>query len=334
MSALLLILVTALLAGLLTGQVRRYALAHAVIDTPNARSSHRIPTPRGGGLAIVLAFFAALGVLWLNGQLADPLALALLGSGGLVALIGFIDDHRPLPARWRLLVHFVAAGWALLCLREQLPWPTATALAILVVTGWLLYLVWLLNLYNFMDGIDGLAGIEALCVGTGAALLHLLAGDTASMLPPALLAAAASGFLYWNFPPARIFMGDVGSGFVGIMLAILSLQALSIRPELGWVWLILLGVFIVDASLTLLRRLLRGEAVQRAHRRHAYQFAARHYRSHRAVSLVVAAINLGWLLPIASLVTLGQLNGMTGLLLAYLPLCLLALRFKAGAAHE
>lgn len=334
MKSALAILLTALAASVLTAVLRRYALARALLDHPNVRSSHSVATPRGGGLAIVLAFFAALGWLWAEGQLSTSWALALLGGGGLTATIGFIDDHHPLPARWRLLVHFAAAAWILLLLAADLPWPASATGRYVLLAIAALYLVWLLNLYNFMDGIDGLAGIEAVCAGVGASLVLATTGAGAHALPPLLLAAAAAGFLWWNFPPARIFMGDVGSGFVGLVLATLSLQAASLAPRLGWAWLILLGVFIVDASFTLLRRLLRGERVHQAHRRHAYQFAARRHRSHRAVSLTVAAINLGWLLPLAWLVAAERLSGPLGLGIAWLPLLALAVHYKAGAASE
>src|SRR5690606_17291136 len=192
-----------------------------------------------------------------------------------------------------------------------------------------LYLVWLLNLYNFMDGIDGIASVEAICVALGGALVYLLSVSASGVaasggwLPPVLLAAAVAGFLVWNFPPARIFMGDAGSGFIGIVLGVLSIQAAAMQPALLWCWLILLGVFVVDATQTLLRRLLRGEKVYEAHRSHAYQFAARACGRHLPVTLAVLALNVLWLLPVAVLVALGWLDGALGMLIAYAPLLLL-----------
>jgi len=148
-----------------------------------------------------------------------------------------------------------------------------------------------------------------------------------------MLAAAVLGFLLWNFPPARIFMGDAGSGFLGIVLGVLSLQAAWTNPLLLWAWLILLGVFIVDATLTLLRRLLRGEKVYEAHRSHAYQYASRRFGRHLPVTMAVAALNLVWLLPLAMLVAVGWLDGLLGVLVAYAPLVVLAWRFDAGRAE-
>ena len=188
----------------------------------------------------------------------------------------------------------------------------------------------MLNLYNFMDGIDGLASAEAICACSSAALIYWLLGYEELLWPPIYLALATAGFFYWNFPKARIFMGDAGSGFLGITLAIISLKAVSFSSTLLWVWLILLGVFIVDATFTLLRRLVRGEKVYEAHRSHAYQYASRTFNAHIPVTLCVILINLVWLAPIAWLVAFDRVDGAVGMLIAYVPLVALALKFKAG----
>lgn len=327
---------------LMTGALRRYALARSLMDIPNARSSHSVPTPRGGGVAIVVSFLLAVPLIANMGLVAWSLAWALLGAGTGIAVLGFLDDHGHIAARWRLLGHFMAAAWALFWLGGL---PSLSVFGFNVALGWLghglavVYLVWLLNLYNFMDGIDGIASVEAICVCVGGALLYVLLGFTGSLQPatwlmPMLLAVAVAGFLLWNFPPARIFMGDAGSGFLGITLGVLSLQAAWIAPQLFWSWLILLGVFIVDATYTLLRRLLRGDKVYEAHRSHAYQYASRQFSRHLPVTLVVGAINLLWLLPIALWVGCGGMDGLLGLLISYAPLSYLAFKFKAGALER
>ncbi|WP_431483854.1 MraY family glycosyltransferase [Pseudomonas solani] len=318
----------------MTGLMRRYALARRIMDVPNARSSHSVPTPRGGGLAIVLSFLAALPMLTLVLDLPWGATFALLGAGTSVALVGFLDDHGHIAARWRLLLHFGAAIWALFWLGGL---PPVQLFGVSLALGWIghvlaaFYLVWVLNLYNFMDGIDGIAGVEVITVCLGGALLYWLKGHADLAIFPLLLAAASAGFLYWNFPPAKIFMGDAGSGFLGITLGVLSLQAAAFDANWFWAWLILLGVFIVDATYTLLRRLLRGDKVYEAHRSHAYQFASRHFGRHLPVTLGVATINLVWLLPLALWVGVGGLDGLIGLLLAYAPLLGLAVKFRAGA---
>lgn len=319
-------LIAFIAAVLLTFLLRRYAIAASLLDIPNARSSHNLPTPRGGGVAIVLVFLLGLLLLWQTGQITTVDFWALFGAGGWVAAIGFMDDHQHIPAGWRLLAHFIGAAWALFWLGNL---PSLPLFGYSVSWGGLgtilaaFYLVWLLNLYNFMDGIDGLASLEAISVLLGGVLLS----NTPEL---ALLIAAVAGFLCWNFPPAKIFMGDAGSGFLGIILGIFSLQAMQTHAQLFWSWLILLGVFIVDATWTLARRLLQGEKIYEAHRSHTYQRASRHYGSHKTVSLTVTVINLCWLLPIALWVGLGDLNGFLGLVIAYTPLSYLAIHFQAG----
>lgn len=322
------------LALTLTGLLRRYALANSIIDIPNARSSHSLPTPRGGGVAIVVSFLLALPLLSIAGMAAWPYHWALVGSGLFIAALGFLDDHGHIAARWRLLGHFAGSIWALVCLGGL---PPLVMFGLSLDMGWIghalaaIYLVWMLNLYNFMDGIDGLASVEAVCVCLGGALLFVLTGHAAAAAVPLLLVCAVLGFLFWNFPPARIFMGDAGSGFLGIALGIMSLQAAWVAPQLFWSWVILLGVFVVDATFTLLRRLLRSDKVYEAHRSHAYQYASRQFGAHLPVTLSVGAINLLWLLPIAIWVGLEGIDGVYGVLIAYLPLVGLAVKFRAGA---
>ncbi|SDT46399.1 MraY family glycosyltransferase [Pseudomonas prosekii] len=316
-----------------TGALRKYALARSLIDVPNARSSHSVPTPRGGGVAIVLSFLIALPILAWTDAISWSMALALLGAGGWIAIIGFLDDHGHIAARWRLLAHFGGAIWALFWIGGMAP---INVFGHTFSLGWFgyvfgaFYLVWMLNLYNFMDGIDGLASIEAICACVGASLVYWLAGDASLAIAPLVMTVAVLGFLIWNFPPAKIFMGDAGSGFLGIVLAVLSLHAAWTDPLFLWAWLILLGVFIVDATFTLIRRLLRGDKVYEAHRSHGYQYASRKFRSHSAVTVAIAAINMLWLVPVAILVVMQYLDGAVGLLLAYLPLVLLAFKFHAG----
>ncbi|MCK9534484.1 MAG: glycosyltransferase family 4 protein [Pseudomonas sp.] len=338
MSDRLIVAVVFIAAFMLTWLLRRYALAGRLMDIPNERSSHSIPTPRGGGVAIVLIFLTVLLVMGSLQWLPWRFIIGIVGAGACVAVLGFLDDHGHIAVRWRLLGHFSSAAWALYWLGGLPPLLVFGYTFDLGVMGHVLaavYIVWLLNLYNFMDGIDGLASVEAICVGLGGAVLYLLLGaDSTLVRVPMLFAAAVAGFLCWNFPPARIFMGDVGSCFLGLVLAVLSLQAAWFKTELLWAWIILLGVFVVDATFTLLRRLVRGDKVYEAHCSHAYQYAARHYAAHSVVTLAVMLINLVWLLPMAVLVGLGYLDGLLGVIMAYLPLVLLAIKFKAGQLEK
>jgi len=337
LGAVILPVVALLSAYWLTGRIRAYAMTR-LVDVPNARSSHTVPTPRGGGLAIVVTILAALPILGISGALTWREAWGMFGAGALVALIGFADDHGHILRRWRLLAHFVAAASLVASIGGL---PPLSVFDLTLSAAWIryglavLYVVWLLNLSNFMDGIDGIASIEAITVSFGGALLYLLAAPgEVRWLSPLVLAGATLGFLVWNWPPARIFMGDVGSGFLGLMLAALSLEAGWVAPRLFWGWVILLGVFVVDATVTLIRRAARGDRFYEAHRSHAYQHAAARWGAHLPVTIAVGVVTLIWLLPLALVVSIGALNGGTGVVIAYAPLVCAALWLKAGKPHH
>jgi Fuc2NAc and GlcNAc transferase len=329
-----LLLAAALASFLLSRIVMRIAEERRLLDIPNARSSHTQPVPRGGGVAIVLTFMMSMAIATCYWTPDGKLLAAILGGGALVALIGLVDDFRDVSVGWRLAVHVLSALWALYWLggipEGLLP---AAPSALLQVLG-IVSIVSLINLYNFMDGIDGLASIETVTVCLGGVVLYTCSptGDMA-WIPPAMMLASTVGFLAWNYPPARIFLGDAGSGFLGFMMAIFCVHAAHLDSRLFWAWLILLGVFVVDSCVTLMRRALRRQPLRMAHRSHAYQFASRKYRGHAVVSLAVGAINLGWLLPMALLVAAGRVLPVPALLIAYIPLIALAFHFKAGAAE-
>lgn len=323
-----------ILTWIITGMKWRYSLSKGLLDIPNSRSSHTIPTPSGGGIGIVVSFFLAMAWLFTAKELPLEKFFAISLGGLLVALIGLIDDHKPIPAFWRLIVHFGAFGLAFYLLG---------AISSLTLgkdgsqIGWfgnfifLFGLVWLLNLFNFMDGIDGIAGIEGVCtLSCCAIILFLLNRFSAEYTPLIFLAVSCCGFLVWNWPPAKIFMGDVGSGFLGFSIGFFILQTTVDGVVCIWSWLILLGVFLVDASVTLLVRLLRFEKVYKAHCSHAYQQAARKYKSHKKVTITVLIINLMWLFPLATGAAFYPESGLMITIIAYTPLLVLTLKLKAG----
>ncbi len=309
------------LGWLFTGVCRSLALRLGILDVPGSRSAHAVPTPRGGGLAIVTVFLAASLAFHALGFL-DARVLRVLWLGGApIAAVGLWDDWRSLPVRWRLLVQVSAvAAAALWC-----QWVPAG------VWGWIgmLSWVWLVNLYNFMDGIDGLAAVEAVTVALGGAVIAGLGGDIHLAAWLLTLAAACGGFLLWNWPPARIFMGDVGSGFLGFVMGMLILGSDHTGTVNRWSWLILLAVFVTDASLTLTRRIFRGERWWQGHSNHAYQHLARRL-GHKQVTMLVGVINLAWLLPLAWLAARFPQWGWCIALAAYLPLGGGVLWFRAG----
>ena len=317
----------------LTGGARRFAVKAQLLDYPTARSSHSVPTPRGGGVAIVLTYTTLTGCLYVMGLVPGSFAVALLGSGLAVALVGFIDDHHSIPARWRFLAHTCSAAWTVYAIGGIPPVPI---FGVSVNLGWFglalaaIYIMWMVNLCNFMDGIDGLASIEAITVSLGGALCWWLATSTSYWFIPVAFAACTAGFLTWNYPPAKIFMGDSGSGFIGMVLALMSLWTAQQATQVFWCWFILLGGFMVDASTTVVRRVRRGDKFYEAHRSHAYQYASRKHCGHRPVSIAFGVINIVWLLPLAVAVAKGFVDGVATSIVAYLPLVWLAFRYKAG----
>ena len=318
---------------LITALVRLYLVRQGVLDIPNERSSHSIPVPRGGGISIVVVFLAAVAWLLNRHVIASSLGWAILGGGVAVAAIGFLDDHFQISKWVRLSIHFAAAGWALWWVDGTVPLRLGFSIISWDWVGWILALVgfvWLINLYNFMDGIDGLAGLEAVCAGGFGGLLLLREGLGSHAESAWVLAAASGGFLVWNWPPARIFMGDVGSGFLGFVLGVFALSSAKAQPGLLWPWLILLLVFIVDSTVTLMRRLIAGDRWYEAHRTHAYQHAARRWSSHSKVTLTIAIVNLVWLFPLAWEACVHPAAGPILTVIAAVPLVYLAFRLHAG----
>ena len=325
------------LSAILTLAIRRLAVSHGLLDIPNERSSHAGPTPRGGGVAVVTTATACFAVLGASRQLDAALTAALAG-GLAVAAVGLLDDRKPLPPGLRLAAHVGAAIWALLWLGGLPPLRVGNHLVTLGWAGYVLGIlgvVWTINLFNFMDGIDGLAASEAIFVASaGAVLTPLIAGSAGTSAAAVLVAAACGGFLLWNWPPASIFLGDVGSGYLGYVVAILALSAGRDNPVALWIWLILGGAFFVDATVTLVRRLLQGERPHQAHRTHAYQWLARRWESHRNVTLAFLAVNILWLLPWGVLAATFPSYAAISVIAALAPLALVAAIIGAGRSQQ
>ena len=327
-------LATLIASALLTATVRKFAISRGLLDVPNARSSHSEAMPRGGGLAIVLSATVALLTLTLAGGVDRAVCLTLVGGGAAVAAIGLVDDRHTVPAAIRLLVHTAAAAWAVMWIGGV---PAIVVHDHTVHLGWvgnvlgIAGVVWVLNLFNFMDGIDGIATSEAVFITWAAVIPMFLSGIPRAVSTASLVfGSACLGFLPWNWPPAKIFLGDVGSGYVGYAVAVLALAAANQNPVAAWAWLILGGVFFVDATVTLVRRLLRRERVYEAHRNHAYQWLSRRWGSHRRVTLAVLLVDVCWLLPCAVFASLHPWLAATTALVAFAPLVALAITVGSG----
>ncbi len=269
-----------------------------VLDMPVHRSLHVTPVPRSGGVAIVLSVLCCVALAWSIGWL--PVEGAVVWWGGaalLLAVTGMVDDRWGLSAGLRLLIQLLAAlllltsGWTL----QKLHLP-GLELALPDPLAWLssiLFLLWMINLYNFMDGMDGFSGGMAVIGFLAYAWLGWQAGDLSFTLLALIIAGASLGFLLFNFPPARIFMGDAGAPVLGLMAAALALWAEAEDLFPLWVSLLIFSVFIVDATFTLLRRLLRGEKIWQAHRQHVYQRVVLRGWSHTRTVLWSYVLMLG-----------------------------------------
>ncbi|MEW6220514.1 MAG: glycosyltransferase family 4 protein [Thermodesulfobacteriota bacterium] len=266
-----------------------------ILDIPNQRSSHSQPTPRSGGVAIVLTFLVGLAAIFLWGDrtpIGRPYFQGFLAASMIVALISFADDVRPRPLLVRLAVQ-TAASLAVLAAGIVIdeigfPWQGTIALGWLAWPVSLLWILGLTNAFNFMDGLDGLAAGVAVLVSLLFALITLSQGSTFVYITCYAVAAGALGFLAFNFSPARIFMGDVGSAFLGFVFATLAIIAARYDHSHTsfFVMPLLVMGFLFDTAFTLIRRWRAGEKVTEGHRSHLYQLLARSGWSHRQVSLL------------------------------------------------
>lgn len=330
------------LAWIVAAWVCHCAEVLRLMQMPNHRSSHMQPTPNGGGLGIVVAGgFAGIVLVLIFGWMVGGM---VFGLAAVLAAVGLRDDMAHLPARVRFGVQVMVCAGLLIALGD-LPILALSGGIEFQLTGWplfgllLLAGVWWINLFNFMDGIDGLAGMQAIFMLLAGVAMAVWAVPEAVNSPVWMwmlcVAAATVGFLLLNWPPAKIFMGDVGSTWLAFMvfaLALLSVQA-------GWlsytVWLVLAAVFVTDASVTLLTRMLRGQRWYEAHRSHAYQRLSRRWHDdrkagHRAVALFAAAVNGLWLTPWSWACLQWPAESVAFVVAAYLPLVLAALWLGAG----
>ncbi|PZS81157.1 lipopolysaccharide biosynthesis protein [Stenotrophomonas maltophilia] len=275
------LLALALLSALLTWAARGYALRRQLMDQPGERRSHSVATPRGGGIAIVISLLVTAAVaIWAWPESTPTVLVASLGLV-LVAGIGWWDDHRPLPAMRRLLVHFIAATLLAGLVKVN---GGSWLLAALV----LLFTASLINIWNFMDGINGIAASQAVVAMLGLAPVLPWPYSLAAVA----LGLACLGFLPFNFPRARIFMGDVGSGALGYAVAAVLALA-SVRTDINWILLLVpVSPFLVDAGFTLLARIISGQRWMEPHTQHVYQRAVQAGASHPQVTGMYFALGL------------------------------------------
>jgi UDP-N-acetylmuramyl pentapeptide phosphotransferase/UDP-N-acetylglucosamine-1-phosphate transferase len=294
----------AIVSAIATWLAIGYARRRRLIDEPGMRRSHTEPTPRGGGIGIVIAvLLCACGPALFLPAASRLTAPALAIAVAIVAVVGWIDDHRGLPARWRFAAHCLAALVFLAPVIVPLilvPEAVEHRFLLSVTVAWIVAvvtvvaIVWFINLHNFMDGIDAILAAQSIFVFSVLAVLCAYAGE-AHAGQIAVFAAATVGFVPFNFPRARIFMGDVGSGVLGLLIAVAVIWQMSARLTALASGIILCSAFVTDATCTLLSRMIRGRRWYSAHREHLYQWLARSGFSHAGV----VALYMGWNLVVA-----------------------------------
>ncbi len=284
------------LAAAITGLVRRYSIKNQVIDVPNERSSHSEATPRGGGLSIVIVSLASMLLVFIFDWLAFNEFIALIVGLLAIAIVGWLDDHGDIRFYWRFVFYSVAAIWTIYWI-GPLDSITVGSLIITlpgvigIVITWL-GIVWLTNLYNFMDGTDGIASMQAVLAAFFGFVLLLLQGNEAYAVICLGVVCASTGFLIWNWPPAKIFMGDIGSCVLGFFFATISVITDKSGTMLVSLWCMLLAIFICDATFTLIKRICVGEKWYQAHKGHAYQLLVQMGMNHKMLLLNFILVNL------------------------------------------
>jgi UDP-N-acetylmuramyl pentapeptide phosphotransferase/UDP-N-acetylglucosamine-1-phosphate transferase len=271
---------------LLTWQYKKYSLKKNILDVPNMRSSHSSPTPRGGGVAIVISWYLGITALFFLNRMESNLYYALL-CGVLIAAVSLIDDIFSLRPWLRLLIMFISSTAAIIIVAKPESLSVTgvgTDLRLLIYPVTIIGSVWFINVFNFLDGIDGYASIEAIMV---ASVLFFFTGSEVNVI----LIVSVLGFLFWNWPRAKIFMGDVGSTQLGFIIAILGIYFHSTNQFSIISWFILLSPFWFDATLTLYRRWRNKEKLSEAHRKHIYQRFVQSGLSHLQVDMFLVLMN-------------------------------------------
>lgn len=280
-------IVLVLISFFLTYFIKNYMIKKSFVASVNERSSHTVPTPHGGGIAIAITWFIGLFYLYFIGQIENNLFYALL-FGAVISIVSFFDDIYELSPKLRLIIQAIVAIGGLYFLGgfETLTFGIFDIQNPIFTNIFAFFMIiWFINLYNFLDGINGYAGSEAVFLSLAGFILfggnHFL-----------VLAVAVLGFLYWNWNKAKIFMGDVGSTLLGYNVAIFTIYYANHEPTNFWIWIILFGVYWFDATLTLIRRKLNKERLSQAHKKHAYQRLTQAGWSHYKVTNYSIGLNI------------------------------------------
>lgn len=318
----------------LTFIVGRCLRKFGLYDVPTERGMHDFDVVRGGGLAVVICLVLLIGYHLLIGSLDGIIAISMIISLFVIGLLGLYDDFKSLSFKFRLVIHFIAASFLVFILQENInninlhPLPISGGFKYVF---FILFIVWFINLYNFMDGINGIASTQAIYFFSSLAALSILIPDISHTIYLGY-AAIFLGFLLWNFPKARIFLGDVGSGSIGVFIAVNIISISSIDPNLFWISLLLMSIFIVDTTITLFVRILLRQSFHQAHNSHVYQKSALILNSHTSVTLIILFFNSVVILPLIAAFLVYEWDLFYLMLSVYTILASFAFYLKAGRA--
>ena len=287
---------------IITAYIRNFSIKNNLFDIPNDRSAHKIPVPNLGGIAIIIPLIFLIVTLFSQEMIGDEIGISMIIGLSLIAIVGLVDDCKNLSAFTRITIYIIASGASLYLIDGVKSISINEYNYYLGGVGYclgVLFLVWLTNLYNFMDGVDGFAAIETICVSIFCCFLFYSLDNVPFLIIMLCLASTTVGFLYWNFAPAKIFMGDIGSCSIGFFFGLLAVYTgvngiISIS-----VWLVLLAPFISDATFTLVSRIFNSERWYVAHKSHAYQKLHQLGLSHKQLSLNLFIVNILLIWPLA-----------------------------------
>ncbi len=313
---------------------RRFAMHYGIIDMPSERSQHRVPMPRGAGICFYLGVTLTLALLYFMRQLSLTFTLPVFLGGSLVMLLGYWDDLKSVPATVRLSVQFLVSLFVIALMTNGfaeeieisfLPsWPLLTSLFCI------LYVVWFINLYNFMDGSDGLATLVGIVASAIFSACSFFLGNIDVAIVYAVLAFSLFAFLTLNWHPAVVFMGDSGAYFLGFVFGAFALLTKLVYDASLYIHLIVFGMFVVDATWTLIVRVARGERPSQPHKQHAFQKMVAAGYTHPQVALFYASVMILWLLPNAIMAIAYPMYSFYFLVSAYVPVYLFVIWSRAG----
>lgn len=323
-----------ILTFVLTYYYRYFARAYGIIDIPNSRSSHVNPVPRGAGVAFFIAFNLILAGLVLGGFLSLSYTISVFLGGPIILLVGYWDDLKSVTARLRLGSHFLVSTLIVALItvgfQKEILISFLPQIPIVTILFSIFFIAWFINLYNFMDGCDGLAASIGM-VGAGLiAILSFFSGSKDLAIIYLVLAYCLAAFLVFNWHPARVFMGDCGAYYLGYVFGALALVSKLYYDSSLYVHLIIFGAFIVDATWTLIQRLLRGQKPYVAHKEHAFQKLLAKGWGHSRVSAFYVLVTILWLFPMAAFSAHFSNWSFLFLVVAYVPLYVMVLSVKAG----